>query len=71
MNVEWIPCEERRPDSDRYVWACPWWTLQNVAFAFWYKGNWWVGHQCLKRPRFTHWAEITWPEPPPIEEGDV
>lgn len=71
MQVDWIPVSERTPDTPRFVWACPFWTPQRVAFASWKTGNWWVGWQCLKLPSFTRWAEIDWPEPPKAEAADA
>lgn len=69
MQVEWIPCEERMPDTSRKVWVypSPFSENESAPIASWYKREWWVGRRCLPRSSFTYWAEIDWPEAPKEE----
>lgn len=70
LKVTWIPCEERTPDTDRYVWAAP--VFEGYCpVAYYLADQWWIDDRPLSGSGVTHWGEIRLPEPPQKEGVDV
>jgi len=63
MKVNWIPYSENKPPSDKVVWL----SGVDESGVFVMVGNWNIALSALGRGilgKFTHWAEIDWPDPP-------
>lgn len=64
LEVAWIPCKKRMPDTSRHVWTAPVLELDITPVAAWYADQWWIDDRPLGGTSITHWAEIRLPEPP-------
>ena len=67
LKVTWIPCEDRMPAAEKFVWVSIPGTLLGMAKTLY--GTWeFLFVLAAFRIPPTHWLEIRWPEPP--EKGE-